>query len=774
MSENPTTAPKRDVIDFGDLWRTCVKRWYVIVASIVFCLLVAFVYNRRTPSEYMVRSNMLIVQDEMSGLAAAAGGAGAGLGALLGNSAEVNDELYSVQSHSLLTEVARKLGLENTYWVRDGFLKAHMAWNDSPIAMQAAPGIADTITASLLFKVKVSKDGRANIKGKWQFHTIGELEDVTLPATLKTEFGDFTFTKTADFPAGESVAVGIGFCGYDEAAEILAEDIEIDLASRKANVIYLQMEAANVPRAKAILNAIVTEYNSRGLDEKRQRTQRTLDFLDSRLALLAGDLAESERTIQDFKTKNNIPDVEAEAEYQYTKRGSVEVELIKAETEARVASMLRDYLSDPANASSPVPAALLGEGGSAAAADLAEYNKRIVLRDRLASTVSPGNQALVQLDRELEMRRSGLLTSITKSLDGANLKVAELRGKANATAGRLGSVPAQERIYRDIERERTIRETLYIFLLQHREERAIMLANGQEKGQVLDPAYAGVKELGLSDKMVYLFAFILGAVMGVALLYVMRVMRTRFASKEEFERLSGAPILGEVCTDRSGRSLVVRTGGSNSAAELFRLIRSNLQFILGEDGDKVILMTSTRTGEGKSYISINLAASLSLLERRVLLIGADVRNPKLAEYLDLPHHTGLTEYLSSDRYQISDVIRRNPLGNGVDIITAGPVPPNPSELLSGKKLREMVAQLRGMYDYIVIDSAPVGMVSDTFAMGELADATVYVTRANYTTRTDVNFLNEVYTTRRLPRLAVVVNGTASKKGYGYGYGKTEE
>jgi len=771
MSETPTT-PKRDVIDFGDLYRTCVKRWYVILASIAFCLLVAFVYNRRVPSEYMVRSSMLIVQDELGGGMAAAGGPN--LSALFGSSAEVQDELYTVSSHSLLVEVARKLGLESTYYVRDGFLKAHMAYGDSPIKIQAPSMMADTLQTSIFFKVKVDKHGKAKIVAKCMRETIGEIEDATLPATVKTELGDFTFVKTEHFPADESVSVGISYAGYDEVAENMSEDIDIDLESRKANVIYLEMKASNIPYAKDILNTIIAEYNSRGLEEKRVRTQRTLDFLDSRLALLAGDLADTERSIQDFKTKHNIPDVEAEAEYQYTTRGTVEAELIKAETEARVAAMLRDYISDPANATSAVPAALLGEGGSAAAADLAEYNKRIVMRDRLARTVSPDNKALAQIDQELALRRSGLLTSIGKSLEGANLKVAELRGKANATAGRLGSVPAQERIYRDIERERTIRETLYIFLLQHREERAIMLANGQEKGQVLDPAYAGTKELGLSDKMVYLFAFIIGVVLGIALLYMMRLLRTKFASKEEFERLSDAPILGEVCTDRSGRSLVVRTGGSNSAAELFRLIRSNLQFILGGEGDKVILMTSTRSGEGKSYISINLAASLALLERKVLLIGADVRNPKLAEYLSLPHHTGLTEYLSSDRYKLADIIRRNPLDNGVDIITAGPVPPNPSELLSGKKLRETVAELRGEYDYIIIDSAPVGMVSDTFAIGEISDATVYVTRANYTTRTDVNFLNEVYTARRLPRLAVVVNGTTSKKGYGYGYGKTED
>ena len=183
-------------------------------------------------------------------------------------------------------------------------------------------------------------------------------------------------------------------------------------------------------------------------------------------------------------------------------------------------------------------------------------------------------------------------------------------------------------------------------------------------------------------------------------------------------------------------------------------------------------MTSTRSGEGKSFISINLAASLALLNKRVLLIGADVRNAKLAEYLDLPHATGLTEYLSSDRYSVSDIIRTDPLKNGVDIITAGPVPPNPSELLSGPRLAALIDKLRETYDYIIIDSAPVGMVSDTFAMGALADATVYVTRANYTTRRDLDFFNEVYTTKRLPKIAVVVNGTQTQKGYGYGYGST--
>lgn len=766
MNESPTT-PKRDYIDFGEIIHICLKYWYIILGSVIFCLLMAFVYNRRTPSEYLVRTNLLVVQDDEGGLPSPAN-----LGSLFGTSADVQDELFAVKSFTLYRQVARELDLNVAYYVRDGFMKSHRAYGDNPIAVEIPPQFSDTTQMGIGFNLKVNEDGVVRLKAYYNGHKVADIKDGRLPLTLDTEVGKFTFKATEQYPKDEKVGTAISVESYDVVAENLMEKIDVDLESRKANVIYLETEATNVELAKAILNAIVRDYNARGLEEKNARTQKTLDFLDSRLALLSTDLAQSESQIQDFKTRHAMPDIEAEAKYQYTKRGTVEAELIEAETEQRLSKMLCDYLADPANARSLVPATLMGASNNAAAMAIEDYNKRIVFRDRLASTVSADNKTLRELDQELDLRRTNLISTLNKNLDAANIKVSELRSKYNATQGSLGSVPSQERIYRSIERERTIRETLYIFLLQHREERAIMLANGQLKGRVIDEAYASTDEIGMSNKRVYILAFILGCMMGLGLVYLKMLLRTKFSSRAELEKFTSAPVLGEVCTDRSGRSLIVRAGGSTSAAELFRLIRSNLQFILNGDNDKVILMTSTRSGEGKSFISINLAASLALLNKRVLLIGADVRNAKLAEYLDLPHATGLTEYLSSDRYSVNDIIRTDPLKNGVDIITAGPVPPNPSELLSGPRLAALIDKLRETYDYIIIDSAPVGMVSDTFAMGALADATVYVTRANYTTRRDLDFFNEVYTTKRLPKIAVVVNGTQTQKGYGYGYGST--
>lgn len=770
MSENVTPAKKSsDFIDLGKILAACRSKWYIIAGSVVFCLLLAFVYTRRHPEEYLVKSNILIVQDDDTSISSAQG-----LSSLFGSSADVQDELFAVSSHTVLSNAARRLGLNTTYYARTGFLRSRLCFNDEPVLLEAPAGISDTLSAPIYFKLAADKKGRVDVSAKCRKTTIGKVKDATFPVTLKTDFGTFVFKKTDDYPADEKVKTYITLQSYDRAAELLSTDIDIDLASRKANVIYLEMLSTNPDYAKALLDCITDEYNQRSLSEKNARNEKTLRFLDERLSLMAADLAQSERTMQQFKSKVGVPDLVAEAQYRYTVRGELEAGLTAAETESEVLGILDDFLSDPRNASELVPAALLSQGGEAVAAAVGHYNERLVFRDRLAKTASPDNKALKDLDRELATRRSNLLATIGQSAEAAQMKVRELRSQYGKTTGALTSAPEIELEFRDIERARKIKEQLYIFLLKHREERAIMLANGQFKGQIIDKAYASTEDVGISSKVIYVIAFVLGIVLAMLAIYLMSIFRNKFSTREELEDFTTVPVLGEVCTDRSGRALVVRDGGSTSAAELFRLIRSNLQFILRGKDDKVILMTSTRSGEGKSFISINLAASLALLKKRVLLVGADIRSPKLAEYLSLPAHRGLTEYLSSESVKLTDIVRRNPLGNGVDVITAGPIPPNPSELLSGQRIEDFLEEVRRDYDYIIIDSAPVGMVSDTFAFGRLADATVYVCRANYTTRADVNFFNDVYTNRRLPKMALVVNGTASKKGYGYGYGHTAE
>ena len=321
-------------------------------------------------------------------------------------------------------------------------------------------------------------------------------------------------------------------------------------------------------------------------------------------------------------------------------------------------------------------------------------------------------------------------------------------------------------------RQREVKQSIYLFLLQKQEENAMLLANAVPKGHIVDEAFVLTKPLGMSRMMVLALAFMFGLVMPPVLLYLRKLLRNKFETREEVEKQVSAPVLGEMCVDRSGRSLVVSETDTSSATELFRLMRTNLLFMLGNADDKVVLVTSTRSGEGKSFISLNLAATLSLLEgKKVLLVGMDIRNPQLANYIGINPALGLTNYLSSPDVKIDAIIEKVPGIKNLDVIVAGPIPPNPAELLASKNVDNLFAQLRTMYDYIVIDSAPVGMVSDTFTLNRLSNATVYVTRVNYSTMSDLRFIENVYDEKRLNNLSVVVNGTPSKKGYGYGYGR---
>lgn len=757
---------KTEMVDFGGMIRDAVKKWYVFAISVVVCVGVAFVYSKTRNQEYLVKANMIISQEDDTSPAASL----AGLGSLFGSSANVDDEVFAVSSHTVFKNVARELGINQQHITRTGFLQSQFQYMDYPVALKCAPSIPDTLRTGISFKIVAEANGDVDVKVKARREIIAEVKNAKFPVKVKTPYGEFTLEKTAYYPEEEKVKTFVALMGYDDAAEMIAQDVAIDIASRKSNVIELAMESTDIEYAKDVLNSIIEQYNLRGLEEKNARNLKTLKFVDSRLALLGDDLVDSEANIESFKKSHGIVDVEAEATYQITKKGKFEEELVAAETELEIIKMIKEFLANPDNRYELVPA-MLSEGNQQNGA-IAGYNELILNRITLMQDAHGSNAALKSLNGQIDALRKNILQTIDRSYESTQIKVRDLRAGMNSTESRLGDIPAQERQYRDILRQQTIKEQLYIFLLQQREETSMMLANSQLKGQIIDEAYALNEPLGMGKMMILAIAFVFGLIFGALYLYLKKLLRNKFETREELEQLTQVPVLGEMCTDHSGNALVVREGGSTSAAELFRLMRTNLQFILSGNDDKVILLTSTISGEGKSYISINLASSLALLKKKVLLVGLDVRNPKLAEYLNLPPAPGFTEYIAGDRFKLSDIIRKDAVQPGMDIITSGPVPPNPSELLNSEKVDQTFAELRKMYDFIVVDSAPVGMVSDTFSLNRISDATVYVTRANYSTMKEVNFFNNIYRDARLKKMSIVVNGTHTNKGYGYGYGQT--
>lgn len=752
---------KNDYINIRELLSKYCSKWYYFLASVVVCCLLGVAYCRMFPSKYAVRANLLIQQEGVSPL----GNLG-GLDHLFGNGAYVDDEIFVISSHSLYKDVAEKLQINKTHYVRDGFLMSHLAYPEFPIDV-VAPEIADTLRTVVTFKIKVDKNGRADIKAKAKRHTIAELEDVTLPAMINTSYGDFTVMATQSFIPGEEVSSRILFTGYDKTAEKLDEDISVDIPSRKSNVISLAYDVQNPNLGKAVLDEVIALYNQRGILEKNQQAQKTATFLDERIALLANDLNIAESDIQKYKESNKIIDVAAEATFQTEKKGKLEAELLEAETESEILSMTRKFLTDSTTAYSMVP---LTSSNNEMAEGIKAFNELVMRRESLLRNAKSGNYALRQLNKQIDLMRANILSTLNRENDRSKIQLAELRGELASAEGKLGNIPLHEREYINMKRQQEVKQQLYLFLLERQEETAIILANSMPKGQIVDKAYTLSEPLGLSDKWIILICFIIGLCIPPIGFYLYQLIRDKVESRADVENMVSLPILGEMCIDKTGRNLIVSERDNSSSGELMRLLRSNLQFMLNGADDKVVLVTSAQSGEGKSFIAVNLAASLSLQHgRKVVIVGMDIRKPQIGNYIGISEAVGVTTFLASSDCTVESIIQHVEGFENLDAIVAGPIPPNPAELLMSSRVESLFEKLRTEYDYIIVDSAPVGMVSDSFSLNRVADATIFVTRLNRTRLSDLKFVEKIYLDKRLRNISIVINGTKSRKGYGYGY-----
>lgn len=754
---------KSEFVDLGAVLRNYLSNWYLFVASVVVCLGIGWIATKVVKPQYSVNANVLISQDDKGGMA--------GMGAisdLFGSKGKVDDEIFVISSHSVYRDVAKDLGINKLHKVRKGFLNTVMAYPEFPVDVIAAPGVLDTLRTAITFRIKVNDKGLASVKAKADREIIAEVSDKTMPISLQTSYGHFVVDTTRFFNCDKGVTTTVTLLGPDAQAELLAKDVSASIGSKRSNAIKLGIKTVNTDYGKDVLNEIIKKYNERGIAEKNLQGEKTARFIDERLAIIGADLHEAEEDIQSYKERKGIVDVGAEATYQTEVRAQTERKLLQAETQAEIVKMTSDFIADPANAHTFIP---LSADDGAMRDGIASYNNLLLERMNLATNAKPGNKTLQLLDQRIDTVRATLATSAAKTYDNLNVTIRDLKSQLNSAMSRLGNVPVQEREFLNMRRQQEVKQQLYLFLLQRREETAMMLANATPKGIIVDEAYALNKPVNMSKMMIMFIALMIGLCLPPVALYLRKLLRTKFDTKEELESITDVPVLGEICQDRSGRPLVAVSGDHSSTTELFNLLRSRLAFMLGSGDGKVVMVTSTRSGEGKSFVSTNLAADVALLDKRVLLIGMDVRKPRLAEYLGLHARFGLTQYLSSKDVTVDEMICHYPSAPNLDIIVAGPVPPNPAELLESPRLDALMNELRQRYDYIFIDSAPVGMVSDTFTLDRLADATIYVARANYTTRADVRFVNEISDDKRLKKLAIVINGTATKRGYGYGYGE---
>lgn len=762
-------------IDIGHIIAALRRKWWAFLLSLIVCLSLAGVYLYVKHSVYSIHAKVLVAYDEGSGSMGASMLQSLSLGGVGGSNVE--DEVLVMSAHSIKNQAIKELGLNRSYYSPDGYLKKKYYYNNSPLKIEAPEEVFDTLSVGLKFDIKANEDlSQILVKvKKGRFKTLTEVTGNKLPMVVKTPYGIYSINKTKFYQPGKPIEVVASVAGNSVLAEALAQDLSVIKSEKKANGISLYYEDINIQRGKDFLNKMVELYNRRGQKEKDEMAVNTGKFIDERLDTLYISLAKAEKKIENYKEDKKIVDVGAESQYLMQKKGSLENALLNAETSFEVLKMAKDFFNDSTNNYSMMP---FSPEVSGLEEVITSYNELVSKKMELEENAYGDNSTLIAVKKQIDAARKNIKKSINIAVENASVKLEELRTKQTESNDKLSAIPAQEREYLELKRDQSIKNQLYSFLLQKKEENQLVLAATTPKGKIVDEAFAHNEPVAPNKMMVVVVAFFFGLLIPLVWIYLKEVMSNKFDSIEGLARLTSLPIMGEICHSRRAKDdpIVVSEKSTRPIAELFRLLRSNLQFMFpiksAEDG-QVAMITSSCSGEGKTFVSMNVAESLALMNKKVVLVGLDIRLPMLAQNLKLPSSPGVTNYLSGAIDNVDELLNRHA---NCDIIVAGPVPPNPSELLLSNRVEQLINELMVRYDYVIIDSAPIGLVSDTFSLAKFSDVTLYVSRANYTKKSFIKYLNSVVERGQLKNVAIVINDTNPKlsHGYGYGYGSKKD
>lgn len=765
---NINNSQGEKIIDMGGLFNKYKRYWWLFVLSLIACIGLAIVYLQYVQPKYLVMSTVLVAQDDDASSAGASLLKSLSIG---GGGASVDDEVVVMASQDICNKMVKDLKLNRLYTERKSFLNRKELYKDSPIEIDAPEQLFDTLSIGMTFKVKIKEDGKADINvKKGFFKTLATATDQTLPTNIRTPYGTYQIRTTEFYKPGEEVTISTNVTGNLLRTEKIMEDMTIKVLNKKSNAIYMDINLPNIKRGKDMLNTMIRFYNERGQQEKDEQALNTAKFIEDRLGLIYKDLTGSEAEIEAYKRSHNMADVGIQTKTSIARQEQAENQIVALESKYRIIGLINDFISDPRNRHSYIP---FEADSTAASGSIRAFNELAMRRAELAKSAKDDNEVLRELDQQMNAMRETIRKGVNNSLNALKIQIEKANQVSAQSQGEMGQVPTQEREIRSLYREQGIQNSLYTFLLQKREENALVLAATTPKGKIVDHAYAKSKPVAPNIPVVLLVALIAGLMLPILFLYLKSLFTTKFTTQDELQDLTKSPVLGEICHNRHHDSLVVKPGKTSSIVELFRLLRNNVQFLMTKKDDKVVLVTSSISGEGKSFISTNLASSFALLGKKVALVGMDIRSPQLANMLNLKMNPGVTNFLSNSDITIEQITQQVPDVENLNVIVAGPVPPNPSELLLGERTPQLIDQLRERFDIIIIDSAPIAMVSDTFSLAKFGDTTLFVTRANHTRRNLVKYFNDVVARKQFNNAAVVLNDSNPRlsAGYGYGYGK---
>ena len=773
-----TGVQSEEQINIQEILFRYLIHWPWFVVSVIVCVALAWGYLRLTTPVYNISATVLI-KDEKKG-----GGANMsselekmGLNGFVSSSSNIENEIEVLKSRTLAREVVSSLGLFVTYMDEDKFPNKEL-YRTSPVLVSLTPQEADRLPQTMEIDMLLQPAGAMDVQvkvGKKEYRK--HLEK--LPAVFPTDEGTVAFFANNDTLSSlrpESVTTERHITAYINrpfaVAKGYAGSLLITPTSKATSVVNVSLKNSNTQRGKDYIDKLLEMYNINANNDKNEVAQRTGEFIDERIDIISKELGSTERDLENFKRSAGITDLTSEAQIALTGNAEYEKKRVENQTQINLVMDLKKYLQGSGYEVLPANVGLQ-DAGVAGAID--RYNEMVAERKRLLRTSTESNPAIVNLTTSIRAMRSNIQTTLDATLKGLEITKADLIREASRYSRRISDAPTQERQFVSIARQQEIKSGLYLMLLQKREENAIVLAAIANNAKIIDEAQADSTPISPKRMTIYLAALVFGIGIPVGVIYLIGLTKFKIEGRADVEKLTSLPVVGDIpLVDEKTGAIAVFENQNNLMSETFRNVRTNLQFML-ENGKNVILVTSTVSGEGKSFISANLAISLSLLGKKVVIVGLDIRKPGLNKVFNLPKKEyGITQFLTNSTVNLMDLVHHSDINKNLYILPGGTVPPNPTELLARDGLEKAVEILRKNFDYVILDTAPVGMVTDTLLIGRVADLSVYVCRADYTRKTEFTLINELAENNKLPNLCIVINGLDLQKkkyGYYYGYGK---
>ena len=746
--------------------------WPWFVASVLICLVGCYIYLRYQAPVYNVSSAVLIKEnDKRSGSSA-----NNPLGALqdLGMFSMTNNfdnEVEILRSRTLIKKVVNDLGLYISISEERTFGYNTPLYKSSPVNVYMTPEEAEKLEAGIKLRIAYATDGKLSVKGEY---TLDEAEyDFEhnfdkLPAVLPTPVGVLSFTVNESIvndtiqPIEEDVYLAAYVGSPTVIAENYAENLSVEPASKTTTIALLSLQSTVKQRGIDFINRLIAFYNQDTNDEKNEVAQKSAEFIEERIGIINRELGTTESELADFKQRSGLTDLTSDAQLALQENSRYEQQRTENATQISLVTYLHDYINNPKNLDEVIPANV-GLKDANLASIIEQYNTMLIERKRLLRTSSENNPAIINMNTGIEAMRYNVQTTVNSVLKGLQITRDDIDRQARKFEGRISNAPLQEKEFMTISRQQEIKAALY--------------AATANNGRIIEEPLSSKYPVSPRKKVFMLAALILGLGIPVGIIYLNDLLKYKIENREDVEKITNVAILGEIPLGAKPEegAIVVRENRNDMMEETFRALRTNMLFMLRSD-EKVILFSSSQPGEGKSFIAGNTAVSLAYMGKKVVIVGMDIRKPGLNKVFNLSRRAeSITNYLSDSKHaNLFDMIQHSDISPNLDIVPGGPIPPNPTELVASTALDKAVELLKEHYDYVILDTAPIGLVTDTAIIGRVADLCIYVCRADVTPKAAFGYINTLRDEKKFAKLATVINSidmSKRKNSYGYGYGK---